>query len=102
MAYRLLNPHFSDVHATFLFSCILDPKRYKITDNISVLDFKSTKDGDNTTNHQMMNEMVDYFEYNTGFHLVYNPEKDKVWKKIQELKSIFKYKLDYIKSRNVL
>jgi peptidoglycan/xylan/chitin deacetylase (PgdA/CDA1 family) len=45
---------------------------------------------------------LNYFEYNAGFDLVYNPEKDNVWKKIQELKSIFKYKLNYIKSRNVL
>ena len=51
---------------------------------------------------QVYENALKHFQYNDEFHLGYNPENDNVWKKIQELKLIFKYKLDYIKSRKVL
>ena len=36
------------------------------------------------------------------FHITYDRKKDNVWKKIDEIKSIFKYNLEYKESRKIL
>jgi len=36
------------------------------------------------------------------FNITFNPQQNNIWKKIDEIKSVFKYKLDYKKSRKIL
>jgi peptidoglycan/xylan/chitin deacetylase (PgdA/CDA1 family) len=38
----------------------------------------------------------------SNFNVSYDNQKDNIWKKIDEIKSVFKYKLDYKKSRKIL
>ena len=52
---------------------------------------------------EMFRRALKHLEYDSDkFHVTYNSEKDSVWQKIEETKSIFKYNLDYRKSREVL
>lgn len=46
---------------------------------------------------------IKHFELSgSEFNVIYEPKKDNVWSKITEIKSLFKYKLDYKMSRQLL
>ena len=48
-------------------------------------------------------DALKHFELSVSeFNVTYERQKDSVWEKIDEIKSIFKYKLDYKKSRRLL
>ena len=92
--------HENEVKGTFFIpTCIL---KEKLPANPMIIHYSIALCGLEKFLNAFKNALKFYNQNENEFSLSYEQQKDDVWKKIDEIKSIFKYKLDYQLSRKLL
>jgi peptidoglycan/xylan/chitin deacetylase (PgdA/CDA1 family) len=92
--------HENEVKGTFFIpTCIL---KEKLPANPMIIHYSIALCGLEKFLSAFRDALKFYNQSENDFNLSYEQQKDDVWKKIDEIKSIFKYKLDYQLSRKLL